>query len=59
VIEVVSVAQLAEHRIVAPAVEGSNPFTHPNFFLSSVTGFRIFSAFGGASAFGAPPFGSL
>jgi hypothetical protein len=29
VIEVVSVAQLAEHRIVAPAVEGSNPFTHP------------------------------
>ena len=26
---VVSVAQLAEHRIVAPAVEGSNPFTHP------------------------------
>ena len=26
---VVSVAQLAEHRIVAPVVEGSNPFTHP------------------------------
>ena len=25
----VSVAQLAEHRIVAPVVEGSNPFTHP------------------------------
>ena len=26
---VVSVAQLAEHRVVAPAVEGSSPFTHP------------------------------
>ena len=26
---VVSVAQLAEHRIVDPRVEGSNPFTHP------------------------------
>ena len=25
----VSVAQLAEHRIVDPRVEGSNPFTHP------------------------------
>ena len=27
----VGVAQLAEHRVVAPAVEGSNPFTHPTF----------------------------
>ena len=26
---VVGVAQLAEHRIVAPGVEGSTPFTHP------------------------------
>jgi hypothetical protein len=26
---VVSVAQLAEHRVVASVVEGSNPFTHP------------------------------
>jgi hypothetical protein len=25
----VSVAQAAEHRVVAPAVEGSSPFTHP------------------------------
>ncbi len=25
----VGVAQSAEHRVVAPAVEGSNPFTHP------------------------------
>ena len=25
----VSVAQLAEHRIVAPVVVGSNPITHP------------------------------
>ena len=24
-----SVAQLAEHRVVAPVVEGSSPFTHP------------------------------
>ena len=29
----VSVAQLAEHRVVAPGVEGSNPFTHPKFHL--------------------------
>jgi hypothetical protein len=28
---VVSVAQLAEHRVVASVVEGSSPFTHPNF----------------------------
>jgi hypothetical protein len=26
---VVSVAQLAEHRVVASVVEGSSPFTHP------------------------------
>jgi hypothetical protein len=26
----VGVAQLAEHRVVAPRVEGSNPFTHLN-----------------------------
>ena len=26
----VSVAQLAEHRVVASVVEGSSPFTHPN-----------------------------
>ena len=26
----VSVAQLVEHRIVAPVAEGSIPFTHPN-----------------------------
>ena len=25
----VSVAQSAEHRVVAPGVEGSNPFAHP------------------------------
>ena len=25
----VDIAQLAEHRIVVPGVEGSNPFTHP------------------------------
>ena len=25
----VSVAQLVEHRIVAPGVEGSKPFRHP------------------------------
>ncbi len=25
----VGVAQLVEHWIVAPVVEGSNPFTHP------------------------------
>jgi hypothetical protein len=25
----VGVAQLAEHWVVAPGVEGSNPFTHP------------------------------
>ena len=28
----VGVAQLAEHRVVAPVVEGSIPFTHPIFF---------------------------
>jgi hypothetical protein len=28
---VVSVAQLVERWIVAPVVEGSNPFTHPIF----------------------------
>ena len=28
---VVGVAQLAEHRVVAPVVEGSIPFTHPIF----------------------------
>ena len=27
----VGVAQLVELRIVIPAVEGSNPFVHPNF----------------------------
>jgi hypothetical protein len=27
---VVSVAQRLEHWTVAPGVEGSNPFTHPN-----------------------------
>ena len=26
---VVGVAQVVEHRVVAPVVEGSNPFTHP------------------------------
>ena len=31
----VGVAQLAEHRVVAPVVEGSNPFTHPIFFEPS------------------------
>ncbi len=25
----VGVAQLVEHRVVAPVVEGSSPFTHP------------------------------
>ena len=29
---VVGVAQLAEHRVVAPVVEGSSPFTHPILF---------------------------
>jgi hypothetical protein len=29
---VVSVAQLVEHRSVAPRVAGSNPVAHPNFF---------------------------
>ena len=28
---VVGVAQLAEHRVVAPVVVGSNPITHPIF----------------------------
>ena len=27
----VGVAQLVEHWIVAPDVEGSSPFTHPNY----------------------------
>jgi hypothetical protein len=27
----VGVAQLVEHRVVAPVVEGSSPFTHPIF----------------------------
>ena len=27
----VGVAQVVEHRVVAPVVEGSNPFTHPIF----------------------------
>jgi hypothetical protein len=30
---VVSVAQLVEHRSVAPRVAGSNPVAHPNFSL--------------------------
>lgn len=29
--DMVGVAQLAEHRVVAPVVEGSSPFTHPIF----------------------------
>jgi hypothetical protein len=29
----VSVAQRLEHWTVAPGVEGSNPFTHPIFFV--------------------------
>ena len=29
---VVGVAQVVEHRVVAPVVEGSNPFTHPIYF---------------------------
>jgi hypothetical protein len=28
----VGVAQLAEHRVVAPAVAGSSPVVHPNKF---------------------------
>jgi hypothetical protein len=31
---VVSVAQLVELWIVAPAVAGSNPVAHPKFFLN-------------------------
>ena len=31
VTHVVGVAQLVEHRVVAPVVEGSIPFTHPIF----------------------------
>jgi hypothetical protein len=30
--QVVSVAQLVEHRSVAPRVAGSNPVAHPNSF---------------------------
>ena len=30
----VGVAQSAEHRVVAPAVEGSSPFTHPIHTIS-------------------------
>ena len=29
----VDVAQLAEHRVVAPVAEGSSPFIHPYFFV--------------------------
>ena len=32
-ITVVSVAQLVEHRSVAPRVAGSNPVAHPNYLL--------------------------
>ena len=31
---VVSVAQLVEHRSVAPRVVGSNPIAHPNISVS-------------------------
>lgn len=31
----VDVAQLVEHRIVAPMVVGSNPIVHPNFFVTT------------------------
>jgi hypothetical protein len=31
---VVGVAQMVEHRVVAPVVEGSIPFTHPIFLAS-------------------------
>ena len=34
----VSVAQRLEHWTVAPGVEGSNPFTHPNPF--GITDFK-------------------
>src|SRR5271156_2096576 len=33
----VSVAQLVEHRSVAPRVAGSNPVAHPSFFLRFIT----------------------
>ena len=33
---VVGVAQVVEHRVVAPVVEGSNPFTHPILFLPRI-----------------------
>ena len=29
----VAVAQLVEPRVVVPVVEGSSPFSHPNYFL--------------------------
>ena len=32
----VGVAQLVEHRIVAPVVEGSIPFAHPKFLRAPV-----------------------
>ena len=31
---VVDVAQLVEHRIVAPMVVGSSPIVHPNFLIT-------------------------
>ncbi len=40
----VDVAQLVEHRIVAPAVEGSIPFVHPKFMGTVVLGDRAFLA---------------
>ncbi len=29
----VRIAQLVEHRIVVPGAAGSNPVSHPNFFM--------------------------
>ncbi len=41
----VSVAQLAEHRVVAPVVEGSSPFTHPIFSPWKLFDFRAGKGF--------------
>ena len=49
----VGVAQLVEHRIVIPAVVGSNPIVHPIFFrrqiIESALAKRAISSTGRAS----------
>lgn len=46
----VSVAQLVEHRSVAPRVAGSNPVAHPSFFLRLVSGCAAASSFARADS---------